>query len=274
MNLVHCVITYNRMEYLRKHLETWEETRDKSHDWTLLIADDGSDYDVLSFIRSFEFENVALKLFINKRRGVHYQVNQLLKVCSERDFDLGFMAEDDTYFLQSDWDNLYAGTVELSGYEFLCYFNMEWAASHGKNIHIRDKCIYNGEDNLQSEVSAYNSEGQFWTFTKRIIQEIGYFDTQNFGIWGSGHTDFALRCCRLAFNVNASLFDLLESEEYIAIQDEDYKQAFRRKQQKIAPGTIGVPNLSHKGLTLDKDDRGYIPYNESQFNMLGEEILK
>lgn len=272
MYLIHCVITYNRMEYLRKHLNTWEATRDKSHSWTLLIADDGSNYDVLNFIRSFEFENVALKVFSNKRRGVHYQVNQLLKVCSEREFDLGFMVEDDVFFIQSNWDNLYIKTVKSTGYDFLCYFNKIWASNHGKSVHIKEDCIYNKERNLQSEVTAYNSEGQFWTFTKKLIQRVGYFDVQNFGVWGSGHTDFALRCCHLNFNMNKSLFDLFESEKYIAIQNEDYKKAFRKREQKITPGTIGVPDSGHKGLTLNKTNRGYIPYNECPFNMLGERV--
>ena len=208
----------------------------------LLIAEYGSDYDILNFIRSFDFKNVALKTFFNNRRGVHYQVNQLLKVCSEREFDLGFMAEDDTYFLQSGWDNLYAETIKSSRYDFLCYFNKGWALKHGKSVHIKENCLYDEESNLQSEASAYNSEGQFWTFTKRLIQRVGYFDTQNFGVWGSGHTDFALRCCHLGFNVNESLFDLFESEKYIAIQD-DYKRAFRQREQKIEPGIIGLISL-------------------------------
>lgn len=272
MKLIHCIITFNRMKFLKQHLETWDNTRDKSHDWTLLVADDGSDSDVLDYIRQLSFDNVAMKVFFNNRRGVHYQVNQCLKVCSERDFDLGFMAEDDTYFIQSGWDNLYIKAVQSSGYDFLCYFNKKWAVTHGKKVHPKkeEDCIYDKLKGLQSEVIAYLSEGQFWTFTKRIIEKVGYFDAINFGVFGSAHTDFALRCSRSGFNVPASCFDIYKSQEYIQIQD-DYKVAFHGR-QKIDPGAIGVPNPGYKGQILNKTNRRYIAYNECVLDMNGEKI--
>ena len=271
MKLVYCLVTFNRLEYLKKHIITWDETRDKNHNWVLFIADDGSDDGTQEYLKNLNIDGIQIQFFFNKRRGVHYQVNQLLKLSSNVDFDLGFMAEDDIYFIQSGWDNLYAQAVKFSGFDFLCYFNKTWADKHGKSQHVRETCLYDPQKKIQSQVIAYNSFGCFWTFTKKLIQEVGYFDSINFGVWGNGHTDYALRCCRVGFNRNDALFDLYESEKYITMQDEDYKCAFHRRNNPD-PGLIGVPNPGHKGITLDRSDRKYISYNESPFDMLGGKV--
>ena len=273
MKFVFCITTFNRLEYLKKCIVTWDETRDKKHIWGLCVADDGSVDGTQEYLKSLNIKDVDIQLFFNNRRGVHHQVNGILKSRFNTDFDLSFAADDDIYFVNSNWDNLYYQAIRLSGFDFLCYFNKKWAENNGRGHHCREIPLYNSEKKIQSLVCAYNSFGCFWTFTNKLIEEIGYIDCINFGVFGNGHTDYALRCGRAGFNRNDACFDLFESEKYISMQDKGYKSAYSGCcENGEYVGNIGVPNLQHKGKTLEDSTRRYITYNESSFNMLGEKI--
>lgn len=269
MRLIHGVITYNRLDYLKEHISTWDATRDKSHNWILLIADDGSKDGTQDFLKNLTIEGVRVECFFNKCRGVHHQVNQVLKRSSEIPFDIGFMAEDDMYFIQSGWDNLYIKAIKVSGFEYLCYFGKLWVKhQYGPTFHDKTKCLYDEKRKIQSEVSAYPSMGCFWTFTKNILQKVGFFDLLNFGVSGNGHTDYAFRCCRAGFNKEKTLFDAFRSEKYIAMQDENYHQS-QITSGEVDINMIGVPDKFHKSRVIGDIRRIYIPYNECKYNMNG-----
>ena len=97
------VTTYNRLDYLRKCIESWEKTRNKEHDWTLVVADDGSDYGTARYVQAtledwvdgykdgIHIEGVPIWTKISERRGIHYQKNFILQEVMKHDFDMGFM---------------------------------------------------------------------------------------------------------------------------------------------------------------------------------------
>ncbi len=115
--------------------------------------------------------------------------------------------------------------------------------------------------------------GCFWTFTPNVLEKVGYYDLLNFGVSGNGHTDYTIRCCRAGFNRNKTLFDLYESSEFIAMQDEGYKCSLYLNTE-IDVNLIGVLDKLHKDFTLSIENRIYIPYNECEFNILNELVQK
>ena len=68
--------------------------------------------------------------------------------------------------------------------------------------------------------------GALFTFTKKLIEEIGYFDEDNFKLRGHSHIDFTLRCCRKDFNNIDTLFDFKNSNKYIKLIKEEYVSTF------------------------------------------------
>ena len=79
---------------------------------------------------------------------------------------------------------------------------------------------------LQSYCTAENCQGAFFTFTKKMIEKVGYFDENNFKIRGHSHIDFTLRCCRNGFNRIDKLWDLINSEDYLELNNDDYISSF------------------------------------------------
>jgi glycosyltransferase involved in cell wall biosynthesis len=270
LDLVYCITTYNRLEYLKAHVTSWNKYRDSKYGWTLILLDDGSTDGTIEYIQNLDIDKVNIIKRFNNRRGTHYQVNQALRLCSELEYNIGFMAEDDIYFIKSGWECQYAVAIATSGFDYLCYFNREWATNHGRASIVKPKVELTSV-NLQSEVSAYDSFGCLWSFTKRVIDKVGFFDCNNFGVWGNGHTDYSLRCCRAGFNRGPNLYDFLNSDEYIRMVDSNYTQSLI--DQNIGKiSNYGIPNLYHKGKSLDEVTRIYVKYNEPKFNMLGDVI--
>ncbi len=273
MKLVYGIITCDRAKYFGYHLSTLIETMDAEHDWHIIIADDFPTRDYTSsYVKMLQGLGYRVSLIESYRRGPHYLVNRILKIASEEEFDYGFMVEDDIFFMQKGWDNLYIKASQLSSFDYLCYFNSEWARNHSRGSCVCPKIKLTGK-RLQSEVKIFSCFGCFWTFSPRIIKEVGYFDMNNFGVWGSGHTDYSKRCCRLGHNgIDGRIFDMLDSEKYVKMQDNGYVTTGGGGKE-VDSGLVGVPNGKHKGLFLNVLKRVYVPYNEIELDMLGREVV-
>lgn len=272
MNLVYGITTFNRLGYLKRQVETWNSTRNRFHRWTLIITDDGSTDGTIEYVRRLQIEDVKTMLIFNHRKGVHHQVNQILKKCHEISFDVGFMVEDDVYFTKRGWDDLYLEAMKISGFEHLVYFNKTWVKSqYGPTFHDKTRCVYDEKKKIQSEVAAFPTMGSFWTFTENVLRKVGYFDCKNMGVSGSGHTDFTTRCCRAKFNNERTLFDALRSTEFVALPRDDYRQS-QFSTGGVDVNLIGVPDKLHKWRTMRIKRRIYVPYNECEFDALGEKV--
>lgn len=206
MKLIYGVTTYNRLEFLKDNLESWDRTRDKNHQWVLMIADDGSNDGTVEYIRSINF-GCSLLFIQNPRGGINFQTNTILKSASQMDFDYGFMANDDIEFLKSGWDNAYIGAIQDSGYDHLCFFDEVWCPN-------KDHEIYGCHGSIRSVVLPEHSQGCFWTFTQKVLEKVGYFDPA-FGFFGWGDTDYTVRCCRAGLNSPQAAFDISDSNTYL-----------------------------------------------------------
>jgi len=81
---------------------------------------------------------------------------------------------------------------------------------------------------LISYCDAINCQGAFFTFTKKMIEKVGYFDEYNFKIRGHSHVDYTIRCCRNKFNNENKLYDALESDKYIKLNINNYVSSYNK----------------------------------------------
>ena len=101
-------------------------------------------------------------------------------------------------------------------YEHLVYFDRSC-----KKIDHNIKNMF-----LQSFCKASNCMGALLTFTKSIINKVGYFDEINFKLRGHSHIDYTIRCCRMNFNCESTLYDIKDSNDYIKLINENYVSTF------------------------------------------------
>lgn len=254
--LVFGITTYNRLEFLKTTISTWYQTINKNHNWTLIISDDNSTDGTWEYVNSLKLDGVYIIKIKNDHRGVHHQTNQILKLSSLFDFDIGFKADDDLIFLKPGWDDLYIKSIELSGYEHLIFYEKNWG---GRRNEIRDVISRRGVENC---VETKKVQGALWTYTHRVIKNVGYFDTNQFGLCGIGHVDYSIRCCRMGFNEFNNPFDAANSNDYIKLNQKNYFTSNENRKLWNTPELI-----KEKHLSLDKQNRGWVEYNEIPVRM-------
>ena len=211
------IITFNRCEYLEKCINSLIKTFNKNIDYTVIIANGNSKDKTNYYVNNLSFDdNISLVVINNEKHFIYRQSNSILKFSSNLKFDFGFLINDDLIFKKSGWDIEYYNAYLNTNYDHLVYFD--------KKFKTHDHQIYNRY--LQSFCKPKNCQGAFFTFTKKLINEVGYLDEENFKIRGHSHIDFTLRCCRLNFNDNTNLYDLKNSENYLELNNDDYISSF------------------------------------------------
>lgn len=256
--VVLAITTYNRLDYLKNCIETWNQYRNQDYSWYLIIADDGSEDGTIEYIKNLHIENVHKHVILNNRTGVGYQTNKILRYCSELDFDYGFKIDDDLIFLKKNWDTSYIVAIEATGYDHLCFFDVEWHKGFGGEKYRLDPLL-SKEGKLQSFIlpEVKETQGAFWTFTKRIIDKVGYFDPLNFGFSGLEHIDYTYRCARAGFNELDNIYDCLNSKDYIKLIKDDYISALS---MNLVDSFNTSQILSYKRRLINKVDRIFVDY--------------
>ena len=252
LTFVLAITTYNRLDYLQTCVESFLKTKNPHINWQLIIADDGSTDGTQTFLKKLETEHGAI-IIQNERVHIHHQVNSILKKLSSMDFDLCFKADDDAIFKQAGWDILYWKTIQRTGYHHLVYYDKSWRPHANLERPIT-------QGTLVANCPADRIQGAFYTLTKSVVQQVGYFDTQRFGKSGLGHIDYTFRCCRAGFNVLRHPFDVKGSNDYIQLQDADTYTSSLLSKYKSLTHTKEV--IQYKK-ALIQHDRIYIPYNEN-----------
>ena len=243
------VTTFNRIKYLKTFIDTWEFTKSPQFNWSLIVADDSSTDSTSDFLKKKSKQKLSYELIIikNNRKGVHYQTNTIFEASIKNGFDFGFKADDDVIFLKKGWDELYVNAYLKNNYDHLVYYNTKWKPPKFEHI----------KGDLCSFTDPMNCLGCFWTYTPRMINQIGYFDYKSFGTRGNGHIDYTVRACRSGFNDRQKLFDVLNSNRYISMQPrESYIQT-------TSPGEMAKVLRSdeqarRRRIIMD-DSRKYIP---------------
>lgn len=213
IKIVIGVTTYNRIDYLKSFIKSWNSTRNQEYSYTLIVSDDGSNDGTLEYLDSLVITDVDIYIIKHNRTGVHESTNSIINRCQLIDFDYGFKCDDDVIFQCTGWDDAYIKGMKK--YPYMCNYNVGWRKSKPLGY----------DDGFIAYSNAYYSQGAFWTFTKEVINKVGWFDTKTFGFKGYGHIDYSVRACRAGFNKFDTFFDILDSSKYVTLQLEDYKPA-------------------------------------------------
>lgn len=259
-NIVYMITTYNRVYFLKKTIETWKNTFNKKYNWTLIVADDGSNDGTLDYLYNLNIDGVKIIIIENNRRGVHYQTNSLIKCALELNFNYGFKSDDDIIFKNKGWDDLYFNTSISTNFYHLIFYDKKW----GEKRKELQESIFK-YSTLENCTNYKNIQGAFWTFNRTVLESVGFFDIDNFNLCGLGHVDFSLRCCRLGFNDINNPYDIKDSNDYISLNMENY----------VSNNEYTIWNtdeiISNKLKLLDKY-RTYINYNELPVNLYNDNI--
>lgn len=220
------VTTYNRLGYLKDFVKSWLATRNPFYQWTLIFSDDGSTDGTLEYLDSLNIENCTIHVIRHNRTGVHESTNSIIDRCLSINFDYGFKCDDDVIFLQKGWDDKYIDGMD--SHPYICNYNVGWRKATPKK----------SSEKFISYSDAYYSQGAFWTFTKQVINKLGWFDTKAFGYKGYGHIDYSVRACRAGFNNFSTFFDVKDSNLFIGLQADDYKPALTQEEIKSDFGLV------------------------------------
>jgi len=250
-SVVFGVTTYNRLPFFKKCIETWDNNRRRDNVWHLIISDDGSTDGTIEYINSLHFDGVEIHKIFNNRNGVHVGINKILSLSNTIDFDYGFRCEDDVFFKKPGWDDLYINAMRITGFSHLVFRDATWAKWRKTYF----DGVEGGDGLLCCCGEKKDTQGAFWTFTKKIIKEIGYVDIENFGLCGLGHTDYTYRCARCGFNDNDYIYDIKDSNSYMELIKEGYYAAPNQNRLKLNTHKI----LKKKIEILNMPHRKYIP---------------
>ena len=101
-HFVLAVTTINRWDYLQNFLSSWLATRNNKHNWTLIVADDGSNDETLRELIEFKMGDTKVVIIQNSGGGIAKQTNSVFNYCMENthSFDLLFSSDDDIFFIQ------------------------------------------------------------------------------------------------------------------------------------------------------------------------------
>lgn len=258
-HFVLAVTTYNRLNYLRECLESFEKTKCKNT-WTIIVADDGSTDGTQEYVK-----RMGYKLIENHRVGVNNQTNSLFQEIIHLDFDCCFKIDDDITFLKEGWSTHYHDSILKTGYEHLVFSEQSRCVGSMKHRNRRTETTY--KYNLRSYCDYVSAMGCFFTVTKRTLQMVGYFDTTSFGPHESGHVDFTGRCCDAGMNDFYELWDVNDSEQYISLkQNENYIDSLppherEKRRSKFDPITNEIKFIEKS------NSRIYCPFNSTMYSV-------
>ena len=251
MKILVGVTSYNRPSYLNDFLSSLLKFSNfKKYKISVIIVDDNSSLDVISVVKKFKkFLNI---IFIKNKvnMGVHYSTNIILKYFDKNKFDVGFKADDDIFFKNIGWMDIYIEAMFKTKYHHLTYFSENWKAKSFEKKIVLEKI------KLVSKSNVMNSLGCFWTFTPEVLKSVGHFDFKNFGKRGYGHIDFSMRCCRAGFNDANNFYHPYKCEEYISMQmREGYVESIPYSEVK----RLNSKNIIRKKLNIiNRKDRVYV----------------
>lgn len=260
MRCVLAVTTYNRLAYLKQCLEGFLKSRNPRHDWTVIVADDGSRDGTVAYLERFPLD----VLILNQRRGVAEQTNQMLDFLADQPFDYCFKCDDDLLFLASGWDDLYISAIRDSGLEHLAFDHPEFNVGEWCKPYRLPQPVRRGP--LLARVRAEGVKGCFYTITPRVLDQVGYLDSLHF-FHGCEHIDYYLRCGRAGLADHELAFDAIGSEAVLGYRFPwDSDQPSLSPEQYAANGNSPAEHL-HKLAILNRPRR-YWPYHPCQRRMV------
>lgn len=243
------ITTYNRSSYLNDTLLSLIETLDEGNDYLIVIADGCSKDKTDETINNIKFnENISVVIIKNALHYIYRQSNSILSYSTNFDFNFGFILNDDILFLKKGWISKYYNAYIRNKIDHLVYFDINFKKS--------DHTYYNSNKTLISYVIAKNCQGALFTFTQKVINDVGYFDEENFKIRGHSHIDFTIRCCRMNFNNINMLYDIVDSNSYIKLSNRQYISSFIKLPLLLREfHKVDIYEMAKRNKILEDNDR-------------------
>lgn len=245
------VTTYNRLEYLQRFVETFSETRSNDFDWVLIVADDGSTDGTVEYLHDLEVDEVVIIKIYNKAARIAGQTNSILLAADAVDFDFGIKCDDDVYFSGRGWDTGYYRAAVKSGFGHLVYHNSSWKSTNQDQR----------RGDLRSQATPEEAMGCLWTFTPRVLDDVGFFDERAFPVRGHSHLDFTTRAVRMGFNQAPSLWDWAGSGEVVEMWKRDeYVNTIDWRSREVRSALTPESRREREQLIAD-DRRGHLSFD-------------
>jgi len=209
------ITTYNRLDYLKSCIESFIKTLNAKRDYILIFASGTYEDESRTYLNELSTnlpKNISIVILINPNHYIYRQSNSILKYSEQYDYDFGFILNDDIIFKVNNWDTIYYETSKKKHIEHLVFFDT------GFKIPTH----YKYKDIITSYCTAIDCQGALFTFTKKLIDTVGFFDEDNFKIRGHSHIDFTIRCCRAGFNDKDTLWDIKNSNKYLCLNNKAY----------------------------------------------------
>jgi len=183
----------------------------------LVIAEGYHSESVINFLKGLKYgKNVNVTYIRNYEHYIYNQTNSIFRLVENVDYNFGFIMNDDILVKTINWDKIYYEVSNKNKYDHLVFFDKKFKSNDHK-IKSTD---------MQSYCKAINCQGALFTFTKKLLSKVGYFDENNFKIRGHSHIDFTIRCCKSGFNNLDQLFDVLDSHKYLQLKIDNYVSSF------------------------------------------------
>ena len=213
------ITTFSRTTYLDSCILSLLTTLNERYFFTIFISKglDLNDSENLEFeqylIEKIKgYNNVNLIINYSYLHYIYYSSNYILKYAKTRNFNFGFILNDDIIF-NRDWYMQYYETSRKNNIEHLCWLNNT------------NDTVIDTNTNLKHRGSVLKANGVLLTFTKNIIEKVGLFNESDFKVRGQSHIEWSLRCCNNGFNHKDTFFDIINSNDLIKLNTVDYASA-------------------------------------------------
>lgn len=131
--------------------------------------------------------------------GVARAKNSCIRMLLSDNIDIGFLADDDVLYKNPMWHVAYSEAIERTGMDHLSFY------------HNNKPCEVTSFRGYQLRKSP-DVNGCFFTFTKRLIDRIGYLKILP-NDYGHEHSNFSFRADRI-FGQNG-FFDIVDAKNFI-----------------------------------------------------------
>jgi glycosyltransferase involved in cell wall biosynthesis len=170
------ILTYNRVDKLKRAVD--EVRRRTSSPFCLVVADDGSSDETAQWLEADGVTRIRgrnMGVCWNKNRLLYFMTNVL--AC-----DVVLLLEDDCYPEEDGWERPWIEAVRLHG-----HINLAggWF----------DQFFQGGAGTPEDPVRCKLISGQCVGYSRKAIQQVGYFDTRFRG-YGIGHVEHSWRMAR------------------------------------------------------------------------------
>ena len=213
------IITFKRITYLKDLINLMIKTLSSDYFFTIIISKgldllerEHAELEAFLIDNFKKFDNINLIINYSYLHYNYHTCNSILKLSENINYDFGFILNDDI-LVYDDWYIKYYNSSKANNIEHLCW------------LQDKENTIIDENKNLKHNGSVLNANGVLLTFTKNLIKNVGFFNETDFKVRGQSHIEWSLRCCNKGYNNKNNFYDILNSNEIIKLNINNYTSA-------------------------------------------------